>query len=68
MCPGESPVAEFKVGTYLCPEKKTVVILKATSPLPFHEWPFVVEKCEACGKKHLLQSEDVEHPPAFGYE
>jgi len=64
----ETTAAEFKVGTYLCPKKGCPVPLMATSALPFLEWPVVVEKCAACGAKHVLQAEDVEHPPAFGYE
>lgn len=58
----------FKVGTFVCPKTKAPVPLMATSSLPFLEWPIVVEKCEACGEQHVLQSDDVYHPPAFGYE
>jgi hypothetical protein len=64
----ETTLAEFKVGTYICPKTKSTLPLKATRPLPFLEWPIVVERCADCGEKHVLECEDVQHPPAFGYE
>jgi hypothetical protein len=64
----KAALAEFKIGTFVCPETKASAPLMATSPLPYLHWPFVVQKCPQCGGKHALECEDVEHPPAFGYE
>lgn len=58
----------FRVGEYICPCTKELVPLLASRPLPFMEWPVVVEHCEGCGKRHVLECEDIHHLPAFGYE
>lgn len=64
----KATVTEFEIGKYICPKTKSSVTLKATRSLAFMEWPLVVESCESCGEKHVLQSEDVLHRPVFGYE
>jgi len=64
----KAALAEFRVGTYVCPRTSSPVPLMATCSTPFLKWPVVVEKCSACGETHTLRSEDVEHPPTFGYE
>lgn len=64
----EPKVAEYKVGTYICPNTKSPVSLSASRPLAYLDWPVVVETCSDCGQRHVLQCEEVHHPPAFGYE
>lgn len=59
---------EFEIGKYLCPKTKSPVPLMAPCSLAFVEWPVVVAQCAACGERHVLECEDVEHSPVFGYE
>jgi hypothetical protein len=56
------------IGKYVCPNSGALVPLVADEPLAFIHWPMVVEKCSSCGKQHVLQLTDVEHPPVYGYE
>lgn len=68
MPPAKDAMAEFKIGTFLCPVTKVLVPLMGACPLSQVEWPLVVQKCSVCGEKHTVRCEDVLHPPAFGYE
>ena len=61
-------LALFEIGTYECPKKHTLVVLKLPVPLTALEWPVTVERCQACEQEHVLQYEDVCHAPALGYE
>jgi hypothetical protein len=61
-------IAEFKIGTYICPNTKSPVSLVVSQRLACLDWPVVVEHCSDCGQRHVLQCEEVYHPPAFGYE
>ncbi len=65
---GNAALAEFKIGTYICPKTKAEVPLFSCCPLPYLHWPMVVQKCRECGEQHVLQCQDVQHPPTFGYE
>ena len=58
----------FQVGTFVCPNTKTAVPLMASHALPFLQWPVLVERCPGCEQRHVVSCEDVQHPPAFGYE
>lgn len=64
----KTAVQEFTVGWYVCPQTKAPVPLRMTHSLAQAEWPVEVESCRGCGRRHVLNSEDVCHPPAFGYE
>ena len=58
----------FTTGRYICPQKKVEVDLEAEVPRAWVEWPIRVP-CQACGKEHLLQYEDVRQlEPIFGRE
>jgi hypothetical protein len=58
----------FDVGTYACPKTAKQVVLTEPASLTDLQWPVVVEKCDACGQRHVLRYEDVRHPPVIGYE
>ena len=60
--------ATVEVGTYLCPDKGAEVSLEVHGHMATLHWPVVVKPCPACGQEHVLQYEDVRHPPALGYE
>ena len=64
----QTEVAEFEIGTYICPNTKLPIPLKAPRELPFVDWPMVIKQCGRCGQEHVVESEDVHHPPVFGYE
>lgn len=68
MAAGKPQLKQFEIGTYLCPQTKLRLPLMAPRAVAFMDWPVVVEKCAGCGQEHVLQSEDVLHRPAFGYE
>lgn len=59
---------EFVVGRFICPTTNSPAPLLACHPLVFLVWPVVVRNCPNCGREHVVQYEDVEHPPVFGYE
>lgn len=59
---------EFEIGRYICPKTKAPVPLKSSCPLAFMEWPVTISNCPECGQEHVLQCEDLQHPPVFGYE
>jgi len=61
-------VPEFEVGKYVCPRTKCPASLMATCSFAYLEWPVVVERCESCGERHVLGSEEVLHAPVFGRE
>jgi len=65
--PKPKPV-EYEIGKFICPQTKLPVPLLSYCPLTAVEWPVVVEKCPDCGGRHAIESEDVLHPPVFGYE
>jgi hypothetical protein len=60
--------SHFEIGTYRCPTKERQVTLELPAPLASLDWPVIVERCSACGRKHVLQYGDIRHPPALGYE
>jgi len=64
----KASLVEHEIGKFICPKTKLPVPLLAHCPLTAVEWPVTVEKCPDCGQPHSLQSEDVLHPPVFGYE
>lgn len=64
----KAEVTEFTVGHYVCPKTKSLQPLRASCSLAYVNWPVVVEACPGCGEKHVLSSEDVQHPPVYGYE
>lgn len=64
----KAEISEFEVGKYVCPKSKQPVPLMASQSLAYLDWPVVVEPCRDCSEKHILQCEDVLHPPVFGYE
>ena len=61
-------MAECEIGKYVCPNTRSPVSLMGSRPFAFLEWPVVVEVCSDCGQRHVLQPEDIQHRPAFGYE
>lgn len=68
MAAEKTVVREFTVGWYVCPQTKATVPLRMSHSLAQTEWPVVVERCQDCGRRHVLCSEDVAHPPVYGYE
>lgn len=64
----KAELVEFEIGRYVCPKTKALVPLKSARPLAFVEWPVTIKNCPDCGGEHLLQCEDLQHPPVFGYE
>ncbi len=65
---GNAALAEYKIGSFTCPKTYKPVPLFSCCPLPYVHWPIVVKVCPECGAQHVLESDDVQHPPAFGYE
>lgn len=61
-------VVGFETGKFICPNTKQAVPLVTPCPLTAVEWPVVVECCPGCKQRHVLHSEEVLHPPVFGYE
>lgn len=61
-------LVEHEVGKFVCPKTKLPVPLLTHCPFTAVEWPVVVEHCAECGGRHVLECEDVLHPPVFGYE
>ena len=61
-------IAKAEIGRFVCPKTRLLVPLKATQSLAFIHWPMKVLHCPACGRKHQIQLQDVEHPPVYGYE
>ena len=59
---------DFTIGHYLCPKTKRTVPLHSARPLAFVDWPLIVQKCPECGERHVVESQNLEHPPVFGYE
>jgi hypothetical protein len=65
--PKAKPV-EHEIGKYICPKTKLPVPLLSYTPLSGVAWPMVIDRCPECGQKHAIESQDVLHPPVFGYE
>ncbi len=59
---------EHEIGRYICPNTKSLVSLVRSCSLTEMEWPVNIEHCTSCGQKHVLLSEDVWHPPIYGFE
>lgn len=68
MCPAKPHLSEYEIGKYICPNTSRPIALMGLRPLASVEWPMVVEQCPDCQQKHVLQREEVLHPPIFGYE
>jgi hypothetical protein len=66
--PENATVTKFQIGSYECPVTRRLTPLWASSHLESVPWPVVVENCPACGRRHVVFREDVQHPPVFGYE
>lgn len=60
--------SKFEIGKYECPIRATQATLELPAHMASIEWPVVVERCSACGQRHVLQYNDVRHPPALGCE
>ena len=61
-------IAEFEIGKYVCPVTKSLVPLIATQPWTIMDWPVTVKACPSCGGAHLVELDELRHPPLFGYE
>ena len=64
----KASLVEHEIGKFICPKTKLPVPLLSYTPLSGVAWPVVIDKCADCGEKHVVESEDVLHPPVFGYE
>ena len=60
--------AAFEIGSYVCPNRKSLVTLTNDRPRREVQWPVVVDPCSACGERHVLESQEVSHPPFYGHE
>jgi len=61
-------VTEFEVGKFVCPVTGLLVPLIATRPWAVMDWPVRVTQCPKCGREHLIELDELRHPPLFGYE
>lgn len=59
---------EHEIGRYICPNTRLPVPLKWSCAVALVEWPLVVKCCPACKQEHEIKCEDLQHPPAYGYE
>ena len=64
----DQDVELIEIGRFVCPITKQSLPVMATRPMAYQEWPIKIEHCPGCGMEHLLNIEQFQHPPVFGYE